>query len=100
MKRLEFDAGAAPRPEFIKHLTKDARKYQAAEIAEQVMLSFTSDPYHPGNTTLTCQTLESTVSASARLPREGRGRCGTSACSARIATPSRRLSPAWTTTSP
>jgi hypothetical protein len=59
MKRLEFDAGAAPRPEFIKHLTKDARKYQTAGITEQVMLSFTSDPYHPGDTTLTRLTPES-----------------------------------------
>jgi DNA repair photolyase len=61
MKRLEFDAGAVPRPEFIKHLTKDARKYQAAGITEQVMLSFTSDPYHPGDTTLTRQTLETLI---------------------------------------
>jgi hypothetical protein len=58
MKRQEFDAGAVPRPEFMRHLTKEARKYQAAGITEQVMLSFTSDPYHPGDTTLTRQTLE------------------------------------------
>lgn len=58
MKRPEFDAGAVPRPDFLRDLTKDARKYQAAGITEQVMLSFTSDPYHPGDTTLTRQTLE------------------------------------------
>ena len=58
MKRAEFDAGAVPRPDFIRHLTRDAKKYRAAGITEQVMLSFTSDPYHPGDTSLTRQTLE------------------------------------------
>ncbi len=58
MKRADFDAGAKPRPDFIRQLTKDAMKYQAAGITEQVMLSFTTDPYHPGDTTLTRQTLE------------------------------------------
>jgi DNA repair photolyase len=58
MKRAEFDAGAKPRPDFSRQLTKDAKKYQAAGITEQVMLSFTTDPYHPSDTTLTRQTLE------------------------------------------
>jgi DNA repair photolyase len=58
MKRPEFDAGAAPRPDFIRDLTRDARKYQQAGITEQVMLSFTTDPYHPGDTGLTRQTLQ------------------------------------------
>lgn len=58
MKRAEFDAGAMPREGFLAALTKDARKYQAAGSREQVMLSFTTDPYHPGDTTLTRQTLE------------------------------------------
>ncbi|HTF71283.1 MAG TPA: radical SAM protein [Edaphobacter sp.] len=58
MKRLEFDAGAVPRPGFLDKLVKDARKYQKAGITEQVMLSFTTDPYHPGETTLTRETLE------------------------------------------
>lgn len=58
MKRPEFDAGANERTEFLKNLIKDARKYQVAGIHEQVMLSFTTDPYHPGNTTLTRKTLE------------------------------------------
>ena len=53
MKRPEFDAGAKPRPDYLANLRKDARKYQAAGITEQVMLSFTTDPYHPGDTTLT-----------------------------------------------
>lgn len=45
MQRQEFDAGAVPRENFINRLTKDARKYQTLGISEQVMLSFTTDPY-------------------------------------------------------
>lgn len=58
MSRQEFDAGAVPRDGFIDKLTKDARKYQAANIHEQVMLSFTTDPYHPGDNRLTRHTIE------------------------------------------
>jgi hypothetical protein len=58
MTRAEFDAGAVPRPDYLKHLRKDAAKYRAAGCSEQVMLSFTSDPYHPGDTALTRATLE------------------------------------------
>lgn len=58
MDRAEFDAGAFPRAGFEVALTKDARKYQAAGVTEQVMLSFTTDPYHPGDTTLTRRTIE------------------------------------------
>ncbi len=47
MKRPLFDAAAVPRPDFLKKLTKDAKKYQAAGITEQVLLSFTTDPYCP-----------------------------------------------------
>lgn len=57
-KREEFDAGAVPRPNYLKNLEKDAIKYQAASYTGQVMLSFTTDPYHPGDTTLTRQVLE------------------------------------------
>jgi DNA repair photolyase len=53
MPRPEFDAGATPRPDFLRNLTKDAKKYQALGVTEQVMLSFTTDPYHPGDNTLT-----------------------------------------------
>ena len=58
MDRREFNAEAIPRQDFLQRLEKDARKYQALGIKEQVMLSFTTDPYHPGDTTLTRQTLE------------------------------------------
>lgn len=56
--RKEFDEGAEPRKDFTKRLLADAAKYQGAGITEQVMLSFTTDPYHPGNTALTRWTLE------------------------------------------
>jgi DNA repair photolyase len=58
MKRPVFDAGAKPRPGFLNHLRKDAQKYQAAGISEQVMLSFTTDVYNPSDTTLTRPTIE------------------------------------------
>jgi DNA repair photolyase len=58
MKRQEFNAGANPRPDFLRKLINDAKKYQAAGITEQVVLSFTCDPYHPGDTSLTRETIE------------------------------------------
>lgn len=57
MDQREFDEGAVPRPEFLRLLEKDARRYQALGVREQVMLSFTTDPYHPGDTDLTRATL-------------------------------------------
>jgi DNA repair photolyase len=56
--RKEFDAGAVPRPGFLDGLRRDAARCRAAGVTEQVMLSFTSDPYHPGDTALTRRTLE------------------------------------------
>lgn len=58
MKREEFDAGAVPRTNFAAKLRADAVKYQSLGITEQVMLSFTTDPYHPGDTSLTRETLQ------------------------------------------
>jgi DNA repair photolyase len=46
------------RKDFLRALVKDARKYQAAGITDQVMLSFTTDPYHPGDTALSRETLQ------------------------------------------
>jgi DNA repair photolyase len=57
-RREEFNAGAVPRPHFLEQLRKDALKYRAAGITDQVMLSFTTDPYHPGDTALTRDTIE------------------------------------------
>jgi len=56
--RPEFDAIATPRPAYLSLLRKDAMKYQAASITEQVMLSFTTDPYHPFDNTLTRSVIE------------------------------------------
>lgn len=58
MPRAEFDAGAVPREHFLRKLENDARKYMHAGIEDQVMLSFTTDPYHPGDTALTRETLK------------------------------------------
>lgn len=58
MPRPEFDAGAVPRKDFITALAKDAGKYKSLGVTEQVMLSFTTDPYHLGDTALTRDTLE------------------------------------------
>lgn len=56
--RPDFDAGAVPRDRFIDRLIRDADKYREAGLTEQVMLSFTTDPYHPGDTRLTGATIE------------------------------------------
>jgi len=57
MDRKEFDAGAVERPGFRDTLRADAIKYRAANLHGQVMLSFTTDPYHRGDTSLTRHTL-------------------------------------------
>ena len=53
MTREEFDEGASERTDFLSKLAKDAAKYQRLGVTEQVMLSFTTDPYHPGDNSLT-----------------------------------------------
>lgn len=53
MTREEFDSGAIPRPEFMSKLNKDLAKYRSLGVAEQVMLSFTTDPYHPFDCSMT-----------------------------------------------
>jgi len=58
MKRPDFDAGATLRPGFLEALRREAARYQKAKITDQVMLSFTSDPYHLGDTAPTRTTLE------------------------------------------
>jgi DNA repair photolyase len=57
MKRPAFDAGAVERRDYLANLSKDARKYETLGITEQVMLSFTTDAYHPGDSSLTPQCL-------------------------------------------
>lgn len=53
MSRPDFDSGASERPNFLSALRKDAVKYRAMNITEQVMLSFTTDPYHPFDNSIT-----------------------------------------------
>lgn len=57
MQRADFDSGAQARPDFLRKLQKDCDKYRSLGIDEQVMLSFTTDPYHPFDTELTQKTL-------------------------------------------
>jgi DNA repair photolyase len=57
MKRSDFDVGAEDRANFLPRLLVDAAKLQHAGCREQIMLSFTSDPYHPYDTSLTRATL-------------------------------------------
>jgi len=57
MDRREFDAGAVPRRDFLRLLRRDAAKYQAAGITDQVMLSFTTDPYPVEHHALTREVL-------------------------------------------
>jgi DNA repair photolyase len=61
MSRAEFDAGAVPRKGFsIEQLRKEAAQLRAAEVTDQILLSFSTDPYHPGHpggTVLTRETL-------------------------------------------
>lgn len=58
MERTEFDAGAQLRPGYLDRLQRDALRYKALGVGGQVMLSFTTDPYHPGDTAPTRRVLE------------------------------------------
>lgn len=56
--RAEFDAGAVVRGNYRDGLLKDAAKYKLAGITEQVMMSFTTDPYPPQHHDLTRWAIE------------------------------------------
>jgi len=58
LTREQFDAGATLKKDVIANLRKDAAKYQAAGITEQVTFSFSTDPYHPGDTRPTREAFE------------------------------------------
>lgn len=57
-QRKDFDAAAYPRKDYLNILRKDARKYMAAGIADQVLFSFTTDVYNPFNSSLTRPSLQ------------------------------------------
>lgn len=48
-KRAEFNEGAVYREGFLERLRKDARRFSDAGVRDQVLLCFSTDPYHPGN---------------------------------------------------
>ena len=56
--RREFDNSAVERQHYRKMLMRDAIKYDEANIQAQVLLSFTTDPYHPFDTSATQYALE------------------------------------------
>jgi hypothetical protein len=56
--REDFDAGAYPRKGYLDNLRKDAQKYRAAGITEQVLFSFTTDVYNPFDRSLTRPSLQ------------------------------------------
>src|SRR5262245_60219434 len=58
LTREQFDAGATLKPGVIENLRKDAAKYEAAGITEQVLFSFSTDPYHAGDTRPTREAFE------------------------------------------
>jgi len=58
--RREFNAGAVDRATFRNGFARDLAKYAEAKSTAQYMISFTSDPYHGGNTDLTRWALEET----------------------------------------
>jgi len=58
MSRKDFDAGATPRENFLTNLRKDAAKYEALGITQQVMFSFTTDVYNPFDTSITRPAIE------------------------------------------
>lgn len=58
-KKPEFHAGAADRVDFLERLKHDCERWRAeGRTDHQVMLTFTSDPYHPGDTSATRSALE------------------------------------------
>lgn len=61
MKRPDFDSTANDRPNFIKCLNRDAAKYKSINSNKQIMFSFTTDPYHPFDTSLTRESLQSLI---------------------------------------
>jgi len=61
MSREEFDAGAVDRKDYVKGFLRDVRKYRRLGVTAQVMLCFTSDPYHPGDNRLTRWTIQNLV---------------------------------------
>ena len=61
--RKVFDAGAVPRKNFRDRLIEDTWRYRKAGIAyghpaDQVFITFSSDPFHPGDVTPTVEAID------------------------------------------
>lgn len=61
--RKLFNAGAVPRADFLPRLERDIIRYRESGIcsghpAEQIFITFSSDPFHPGVTDHTRRTME------------------------------------------
>lgn len=73
--RGEFNQGAVVRPGYLDKLRREARKYQQLGVREQVMLSFSTDPYPPQHhieTRTTLQILQKHGLAVCTLTKGGR----------------------------
>lgn len=58
LQRKDFDKGAVLREGYLDRLAADATRYRAAGITEQVFITFSSDPYHAGDTAPTRRAIE------------------------------------------
>jgi len=56
--RAVFDAGAIPRPNYLRRLRRDAERCEENDLDIQIMLSFTTDIYNPVDRSLTRPALE------------------------------------------
>lgn len=68
-----FNAGAIPRPGYLDRLRRDVERYRKAGVcdghaAEQVFITFSSDPWHPGD-------VQTTLDAIATLKEGGMAFC-------------------------
>jgi DNA repair photolyase len=57
IQREEFNAGAVERRNFLERLRRDAAICQLASVSEKILLCFTTDAYHGGDTTLTRESI-------------------------------------------
>lgn len=65
-QRPTFDAGAVPRNDYMPRLVKDIARYQRAGIcnghpSDQVFITFSSDPWHPGDVTQTVRAMTALI---------------------------------------
>lgn len=62
MDREEFDSGANKRKNYLSLLRKDCKHLaDNPQEIDQVLFCFTTDPYHPGNTRLTRESLQTLI---------------------------------------